>query len=150
MKISRRRLADHVKKLHQKVCRTCGTITFPHSTNQIIDLRSHFLNSLPLQKRSRPLLSFQITLSLTNLISVSLRLQTFTLHFFIFCIFLFIRKLFTYDLRHSSRLALLFISESCGSFLLLCRVNLRRNMQMSSAHNDDILPLFLRKSPFLE
>ena len=41
------------QKLHQKACRTCSTIIFPHSTNQIIDLwrclcrcRSHFLNSL--------------------------------------------------------------------------------------------------------
>ena len=33
--ISRRRLADYVKKLHQKACRT---IFFPHSTNHIIDL----------------------------------------------------------------------------------------------------------------
>ena len=37
MKISRRRLADYVKKLHQKACRTCSTIIFHHSTNQIID-----------------------------------------------------------------------------------------------------------------
>ena len=35
MKISRRRLADYVKRLHQKECRT---IIFLHSTNQIIDL----------------------------------------------------------------------------------------------------------------
>jgi len=35
MKISRRRLADYVKTLHQKACRT---IIFFHSTNQIIDL----------------------------------------------------------------------------------------------------------------
>ena len=28
MKISRRRLADYVKKLHQKACRTCSTIIF--------------------------------------------------------------------------------------------------------------------------
>ena len=53
MKISRRRLADYVKTLHQKVCRTCSTITFLHSTNEIIDLwhcrwRCHrqILNSL--------------------------------------------------------------------------------------------------------
>ena len=38
MKISRRRLADYVKTLHQKACRTCNTIIFLHSTNQIIDL----------------------------------------------------------------------------------------------------------------
>ena len=38
MKISRRPLADYVKTLHQKACRTCSTITFLHSTNQIIDL----------------------------------------------------------------------------------------------------------------
>ena len=36
MKISRRRLADYVKTLHQKAC--C-TIIFLHSTNQIIDLQ---------------------------------------------------------------------------------------------------------------
>ena len=38
MKISRRRLADYVKILHQKACGTCSTIIFLHSTNQIIDL----------------------------------------------------------------------------------------------------------------
>ena len=38
MKISRRRLADYFKTLHQKACRTCSTIIFLHSTNQIIDL----------------------------------------------------------------------------------------------------------------
>ena len=38
MKISRRPLADYVKTLHQKACRTCSTIIFLHSTNQIIDL----------------------------------------------------------------------------------------------------------------
>ena len=37
MKISRH-LADYVKTLHQKGCRTCSTINFPHSTNEIIDL----------------------------------------------------------------------------------------------------------------
>ena len=53
MKISRRRLADYVKILHQKACRTCSTIIFLHSTNQIIDLwrcrwrcRRQILNSL--------------------------------------------------------------------------------------------------------
>ena len=54
MKISRRHLADYVKTLHRKACRTCSMIVFPHSTNQIIDLsrcrycrRRHFLmNSL--------------------------------------------------------------------------------------------------------
>ena len=53
MKISRRHLADYVKKLLQKACRTCNTIIFPHSTNKIIYLwrcccrcRRHFLNSL--------------------------------------------------------------------------------------------------------
>jgi len=52
VKISRRRLADYVKKLHQKACQTHTTIIFLHSTNQIIDLwRCHcrwhrdFLNS---------------------------------------------------------------------------------------------------------
>ena len=39
MKISRRCLADYVKKLHQnKACRTCRKTIFPHSTNQIMDL----------------------------------------------------------------------------------------------------------------
>ena len=53
MEISRRHLADCVKNLQQKACRTCSTIIFPHSANQIIDLwccrrrcRRHFLNSL--------------------------------------------------------------------------------------------------------
>ena len=41
------------QKLHQKSCHTCSTITFPHSTNQIINLwccrgrcLRHFLTSL--------------------------------------------------------------------------------------------------------
>ena len=38
MNISRRLLADYVNKLHQKACRTCSTIIFPHSANQVIDL----------------------------------------------------------------------------------------------------------------
>jgi len=38
VKISRRRLADYVKHLHQKAWRTSSTIIFLHSTNQIIDL----------------------------------------------------------------------------------------------------------------
>ena len=38
MKVSRHRLADYVKTLQQKACRTCSTIIFLHSTNQIIDL----------------------------------------------------------------------------------------------------------------
>ena len=51
MKISRRRLADYLKNLHQKACCTCSTIMSPHSTNQIIDswrcrCLCHFLNSL--------------------------------------------------------------------------------------------------------
>ena len=53
MKISRRRLADYVKTLHQKACCTCSTIIFLHSTNKIIDLwrwrwrcRRQILNSL--------------------------------------------------------------------------------------------------------
>ena len=48
-----RHLAHHVTKLHQKVCRTCSMIIFPHSVNQIIDsLGCHccsphsFLNSV--------------------------------------------------------------------------------------------------------
>ena len=50
VKISRRRLADYVKTLHQKACRT---VIFLHPTNQIIDLwrcrrccRRQILNSL--------------------------------------------------------------------------------------------------------
>ena len=38
MKTSRCRLADYVKTLHQISCRTCRTIIFLHSTNQVIDL----------------------------------------------------------------------------------------------------------------
>ena len=38
MKILLGRLADNVKKLHQKACRTCSTIIFYHLTKQIIDL----------------------------------------------------------------------------------------------------------------
>ena len=59
-KISRLHLADYVKTLHQKACRTFSTIICPHSTCQIIDLwccRSscprHFLNSLLPQLRWR-------------------------------------------------------------------------------------------------
>ena len=37
-KISRRRFPDYVKPLLQKACRTCSTIIFLHSTNQIIYL----------------------------------------------------------------------------------------------------------------
>ena len=49
MKFSRRRLVYKSKKMHQKACRTCSTIIFLHSTNQIIDLwrcRRQILNSL--------------------------------------------------------------------------------------------------------
>ena len=55
MNISRRCLADYVKTLHQKACRTCSTITFIHSINQNNDFwrcrcrcsrRRRFLNSL--------------------------------------------------------------------------------------------------------
>ena len=53
VKISRRRLADYVKTLHQKACCTCCTIIFLHWTNQISDLwrcrwrcNRHILNSL--------------------------------------------------------------------------------------------------------
>ena len=58
MKISRRRLADYVKTFHQNVCRTCSTIIFRHSTNQIIDLwrcrcRRHILNSLVRKENNR-------------------------------------------------------------------------------------------------
>ena len=33
---SRSRLADYVKELYESACRTCSTIIFSHSTNQII------------------------------------------------------------------------------------------------------------------
>ena len=52
VKISRRHLANYVTKLHQSAFRTCSTIIFPRSTNQIIiDLWRcrccrHFLKSL--------------------------------------------------------------------------------------------------------
>ena len=53
MEFSRRRLADYVKTLKQRACRTCSTIVFLHSTNQVIDLwrcrwrcRCQILNSL--------------------------------------------------------------------------------------------------------
>ena len=53
IKISRRHLADFVKKLHQSACRSCSTIIFHHSINHIIDLwrfghfcHRGFLNSL--------------------------------------------------------------------------------------------------------
>ena len=38
LKNFRRRLADYVIKLHQRACRTCGTIIFRHSTNDGSDL----------------------------------------------------------------------------------------------------------------
>ena len=57
MEISRCHLTDYVKILHQKACRTCSTIIFPHSANHIIDLqrcccrcRRHFLR--PWQTRT--------------------------------------------------------------------------------------------------
>jgi len=34
--ISRCHLANKVKELYSSACRTCSTIIFPHSTNQII------------------------------------------------------------------------------------------------------------------
>ena len=49
MKFSSRRLADYIRTFLQKACRTCSTIIFPHSTNQIIELwrcRCLQLNSL--------------------------------------------------------------------------------------------------------
>ena len=53
VKISRRRLADYIKALHQKACHTCSTIGFLYSTNPINDLwhcrwlcRRQILNSL--------------------------------------------------------------------------------------------------------
>ena len=44
MKISRRRLADYVKTLHQKACRTCSTIIFfiQPIKSLICDCRLHF------------------------------------------------------------------------------------------------------------
>ena len=36
LEISRFHLADYVKELYESACRTCNTITFYHSTNQII------------------------------------------------------------------------------------------------------------------
>ena len=36
LEITRCHLADYVKELHLSACRTCSTIIFPHSTNQII------------------------------------------------------------------------------------------------------------------
>ena len=43
LKISRWRLADYVKKFHLSACRTCSTVIFAHSTNQIIVFwRCHF------------------------------------------------------------------------------------------------------------
>ena len=69
MKMSHRRLADYVKKLHQKACRTCSTIIFPHSTNQTIDLcccccPCHFLIYLFLRWQFDPcqLVQYQILL----------------------------------------------------------------------------------------
>ena len=46
MKIPRRHLADYVNKLCQKACRTCSTITFPHSTNQVILHKNAFSSYL--------------------------------------------------------------------------------------------------------
>ena len=62
--ISRRRLADYVKKLHQKVCHTCSTIIFPHSTNQIdfwccYRCRRNFFNSA-IKNGSGPLMNHMI------------------------------------------------------------------------------------------
>ena len=55
LKISRRRLADYVKKLRQKARPTCSMIIFPLSTNQIIDLRRcYFLNFLVSWKQQLP------------------------------------------------------------------------------------------------
>ena len=36
LKFGNRHFADYVKELYLSVCCTCGTIIFPHSTNQII------------------------------------------------------------------------------------------------------------------
>ena len=59
MKISRRRLPDYAKTLHQKACSTCSTIICLHLTNQIIGLwrfrwrcRRQVLNSLTTLRRA--------------------------------------------------------------------------------------------------
>ena len=62
LKILFRHLADYVNKLDLKACRTCSTIIFPQSTNQIIKLwccrcrcGRRFLNSLlPEEAGSKP------------------------------------------------------------------------------------------------
>ena len=36
LEISRSRLADYVKELYASACRTCSTIVFSHSINEII------------------------------------------------------------------------------------------------------------------
>ena len=51
--ISRRHLADYVKKLHHSACRTCSTIIFSHSTNQIIDLWRCPCRLAPITERQR-------------------------------------------------------------------------------------------------
>ena len=68
MKISSRRLADYVKTMHQKACRTRSTIIFLHSTNQIIDLwrcrrrcRHQILNS-PMKVSRRRLAEYDTKL----------------------------------------------------------------------------------------
>ena len=38
MKMSRPYLPEYVKHVHQKVCRTCGRIICPHSTNYVMEL----------------------------------------------------------------------------------------------------------------
>ena len=72
--ISRRHLADYGKKLHKKACRTCSTIIFPHSTNQIIGLwccRSSY---------RRPFLNSLITVRRQNLVVSSFNDGVFRLH----------------------------------------------------------------------
>ena len=38
LEISRCHLTEYVRELYRSACRTCSTIIFPHSANQIIDL----------------------------------------------------------------------------------------------------------------
>ena len=64
MKISRRRLADYVKKLHHEAYSTWNAIIFTHSTNQVIALwrcrrrcRRHYFNSLLFQLLLRSLIT---------------------------------------------------------------------------------------------
>ena len=79
MKISRCRLADYVKTLHQKACRTCSMIIFLHSTNQIIDLwrclwrcRRQIFNSLLISIFAQLLIVCITYLRLQNFLPMSM------------------------------------------------------------------------------